>query len=230
MNNPITGLPGIGTARVATPREILAGNAQFSQFVPGLRVIDGSRSRDPLNVPDVDVLRAGLLLGKTTAGKYAPSVIGVLTTAAVAGATSLTVTPAVAIEIVRRLGTSGTHTLTGPPAAAGTVATQVVTFSAVNTSTGAITCTATSAAAIAGAFVQPTDGSETIVTLLGNKWGVKVTDLSGNSTDVMEDQLLLAGHVKTANMINYPGDVSLVAFVKNSLRGLCPAMTFDDAY
>ena len=230
MNNPITGLPGIGTARVATPREILAGNAQFSQFVPGLRVIDGSRSRDPLNVPDVDVLRAGLLLGKTTAGKYAPSVIGVLTTAAVAGATSLTVTPAVAIEIVRRLGTSGIFKLTGPPVAAGTVATQVVTFSAVNTSTGAITCTATSAAAIAGAFVQPTDGSETIVTLLGNKWGVKVTDLSGNSTDVMEDQLLLAGHVKTANMINYPGDVSLVAFVKNSLRGLCPAMTFDDAY
>ncbi len=230
MNNPITGLPGIGTARVATPREILAGNAQFSQFVPGLRVIDGSRSRDPLNVPDVDVLRAGLLLGKTTAGKYAPSVIGVLTTAAVAGATSLTVAPAVAIEIVRRLGTSGTFKLTGPPAAAGTVATQVITYSAVNTSTGAITCTATSAAAIAGAYVQPTDGSETIVTLLGNKWGVKVTDLSGNSTDVMEDQLLLAGHVKTANVVNYPGDVSLVAFVKNSLRGLCPAMTFDDAY
>lgn len=230
MNNPITGLPGIGTARVATPREILAGNAQFSQFVPGLRVIDGSRSRDPLNVPDVDVLRAGLLLGKTTAGKYAPSVIGVLTTAAVAGATSLTVAPAVAIEIVRRLGTSGTFKLTGPPAAAGTVATQVITYSAVNTSTGAITCTATSAAAIAGAYVQPTDGSETIVTLLGNKWGVKVTDLSGNSTDVMEDQLLLAGHVKTANVVNYPGDVSLVAFVKNSLRGLCPAMTFDDAF
>lgn len=230
MNNPITGLPGIGTARVATPREILAGNAQFSQFVPGLRVIDGSRSRDPLNVPDVDVLRAGLLLGKTTAGKYAPSVIGVLTTAAVAGATSLTVAPAVAIEIVRRLGTSGTFKLTGPPAAAGTVATQVIPYSAVNTSTGAITCTATSAAAIAGAYVQPTDGSETIVTLLGNKWGVKVTDLSGNSTDVMEDQLLLAGHVKTANVVNYPGDVSLVAFVKNSLRGLCPAMTFDDAF
>ena len=230
MNNPITGLPGIGTARVATPREILAGNAQFSQFVPGLRVIDGSRSRDPLNVPDVDVLRAGLLLGKTTANKYAPSVIGMLTTAAVAGATSLAVAPAVATEIVRRLGTSGTFKLTGPPAAAGTVATQVVTYSAVNTSTGAVTCTATSAAAIAGSFVQPTDGSETIVTLLGNKWGVKVTDLSGNSTDVMEDQLLLAGHVKTANMINYPGDVSLVAFVKNSLRGLCPAMTFDDAY
>ena len=230
MNNPITGLPGVGTARVATPREITAGNAQFAQFVPGLRTIDGTRSRDPLNSPDMDVLRAGMLLGKTSTNKYAPSVIGVLTVAAVAAATSLTVSPAVAVEIVRRVGLTGTFKLTGPPAAAGVVATQVVTFSAVNTSTGVITCTATSAAVIAGAFVQPTDGSETILTILGNKWGVKVTDLSGTSTDVLEDQLLLAAHLKTANVVNYPVDSSLIAFVKTALRAVCPAMTFDDAF
>ena len=87
-----------------------------------------------------------------------------------------------------------------------------------------------SAAAVVGSFVQPTDGSETIVTLLGNKWGVKVTDLSGTSTDVLEDQLLLAGHVKTANVINYPGDASLVMFVKTAIRAGCPAMTFDDTF
>jgi hypothetical protein len=230
MNNPITGLPGVGTSRVASPREVLAGNAQFGQFVPGLRTIDGSRSRDPLNSPDVDVLRAGLLLGKATGGKYAVSILGVLTAAAAGGATTLSVTPAVATEIVRRLGGSGSLKLTGPPAAAGTVATQVVTYSAVNTTTGAITCTATSSAAIAGSFVQAIDGSETILTLLGNKWGVKVTDLSGASTDVLEDQLLLAGHVKTANIINYPTDTSLVAYVKAALRTNCPALTFDDAF
>ena len=145
MNNPITGLPGVGTARVSTPREITAGNAQFAQFVPGLRTIDGSRSRDPLNSPDVDVLRAGMLLGKTSTNKYAPSLIGVLTVAAAAAATSLTVTLATATEIVRRIGTTGTFKLTAPPAAAGTVATQVVTFSAVNISTGVITCTAIAA-------------------------------------------------------------------------------------
>ena len=230
MNNPITGLPGVGTARVSTPREITAGNAQFAQFVPGLRTIDGSRSRDPLNSPDVDVLRAGMLLGKTSTNKYAPSLIGVLTVAAAAAATSLTVSAATSTEIVRRIGTTGTFKLTAPPAAAGTVATQGVTFSAVNTSTGVITCTATSAAAIAGAFVQPTDGSETILTVLGNKWGVKVTDLSGASTDVLEDQLLLAAHLKTANILNYPTDTSLVAYVKAALRVVCAAMTFDDAF
>ena len=160
MNIPITGLPGVGTARTATPREILAGNAQLAQYVPGLKLIDGSKSRDPLNGTDVDVLRAGLLLGKiTSSGKYAPSILGTLSNAASSSATSLTVSAATATEIVRRIGTSGTFKLSGPPTAAGTMATQTVTFSAVNTTTGVITCSATSAAAIAGSFVQPTDGS-----------------------------------------------------------------------
>ena len=231
MNIPITGLPGIGTARTASPREILAGNAQLAQYVPGLRLIDGSKSRDPLNGSDVDVLRAGMLLGKiTSSGKYAPSVLGTLSNAASSSATSLTVSAATATEIVRRIGTSGTFKLSGPPTAAGTVATQTVTFSAVNTSSGVITCSAISAASVAGSFVQPKDGSETIVTALANRWGVKVTDQSGASTDVLEDQLLLAGHVKTANVLNYPSDTSLIAWVKAALRVNCPAMTFDDSF
>ena len=83
---------------------------------------------------------------------------------------------------------------------------------------------------MAGSFVQPTDGSETIVTLLANQWGVKVTDSSGNSTDVLEDQLLLDGYVKTANVVNYPSDTSLVAWVKAAIRVNCPGVTFDDAF
>src|SRR5258706_15550996 len=79
MNIPITGLPGIGTARTATPREIISGNVHFAQFLPGLRTIDGSRSRDPLNGTDVDALRAGIVFGKVTSGgKYAPRILGVL--------------------------------------------------------------------------------------------------------------------------------------------------------
>jgi hypothetical protein len=231
MNTPITGLPGVGTARTATPREILAGNAQFAQYLPGLRIIDGSKSREPLNGTDVDVLRAGLLIGKiTSSGKYAPSVLGVLANAAAGSATSLTVSAATATEIVRRIGTTGTFKLSGPPAAAGTVATQTVTYSAVNTSSGVITCTAIGAAVIAGSFVQPTDGSETILTLLANRWGLKVTDIGGTSTDVLEDQLLLAGHIKTANILNYPTDTSLIAWVKAALRTNCPAITFDDSF
>ena len=231
MNTPITGLPGVGTIKSATPREILSANLQFSQFVPGLRTIDGSKSRDPLNTNDVDVLRAGVALGKITASaKYAPSILGVLTVAAAGAATSLTVAPAVATEIVRRIGAAGTFKLTGPPAAAGTVATQTVTFSAVNTSTGVITCTAIAAAAIIGSFVQPTDGSETIIALVANRWGIKVTDQNAANTDVFEDQLLLAGHVKTANIVNYPTDTSLITYVKAALRANCPAITFDDSF
>lgn len=227
---PITGLPGVGNITTAVPREILAGNIALAQFIPGLHVLDGNLSRDPLNAPDIDVLRAGMMVGRVTAtGNYASSVLGVLTSAAGSGATTLNVAPAVAAELVRRIGASGTFALTGPPTSGGTVATQSVTYSAVNLSTGAITCSAISAA-IAGSFVQPTDGSSDVVTLLANRWGVKVTDQLGNSVDVLEEQLLLEGYVKTANIINYPTDTSLAAFVKLMLRTNCPAMTFDDAF
>jgi hypothetical protein len=230
MNIPITGLPGVGTAVTAIPREILAGNAQLAQYIPGLHVIDGTHSRDALNSTNPDVLRAGLLLGKTSGGKYAPSILGVTTAAAAASATGLTVSTATAVELVRRIGATGSFKLVGPPNTGGTVATQTVTYSGVNTSSGIITVSALGAAAIAGSLVQPADGSQTILTLLGNRWGVKVSDINGNSTDVLEDQLLLAGHVKTANVINYPTDTSLIAFVKAALRANCPAMTFDDAF
>jgi hypothetical protein len=36
--------------------------------------------------------------------------------------------------------------------------------------------------------------------------------------------------VKTANVVNYPTDTSLIAYVKAALRANCPAMTFDDAF
>ena len=230
MNNPVTGLPGVGSTRVSMPREILAGNAAFAQFVPGLRTIDGSKCRDALNSPDVDVIRAGTLMGKTTSGKYAVSVIGALTVAVAAGATSLIVAPSVATEIVRRLGASGNLKVTGPATAGGSVQTQSIAFSAVNVAVGIITVNATAAAIVAGSFIQATDGSEAPICILGNRWGVKCTDMSGVSVDVLEDQLLIAGHIKTANIINYPSDVSLIAWLKMTLRASCPALTFDDSF
>jgi hypothetical protein len=134
------------------------------------------------------------------------------------------------VEIVRRIGSSGTFKLTGPATAGGTAATQTVTYSAVNQTTGVITCSALGAAAIAGSFVQPTDGSETIVSLLAARWGQKVTDVSGASTDTLCDALLLAGHVKTANVINYPTDSGLIAWLKAAIHVNCPAVTFDDSF
>jgi hypothetical protein len=154
----------------------------------------------------------------------------VTTAAAAAAATSLSVAPAVAAELLRRVGVTGTFKLVGPPTAGGTVATQTVTYTVVNTVSGAITVNALGAAAIAGSFVQPTDGSEAPITLMASRWGQKVTDVSGASTDTLCDALLLAGHVKTANLVNYPTDTSLVAWLKAALRTNCPALTFDDAF
>jgi hypothetical protein len=113
-------------------------------LLPGGVLVDGAKSRDPSNADGVDVLQFGLLMGMITeSGKYAPSIIGLLTVAYDDDtSTTLTVPTAVAAEIVRRIGPTGTFKLTGPATAAGTVRTITVTYSAVNLTTGVITVTA----------------------------------------------------------------------------------------
>lgn len=156
MNSPITGLPGIGNSRTSTPREMIAGNAQFIQYIPGLKAIDGTKAADPGNTDDLGnslptVLRGGLLMGKTSGNKYANAVLGLTTAALGGGQTTLTTSAAVATELARRIGASGTLNLTGPPTPGGVVRTLPIAFSAVNTTTGAITITADSAGAVSGA-------------------------------------------------------------------------------
>lgn len=140
MLNNAPGIPGISSLVTAGSREVWAGDDR--QYKPGVHTIDGALSRDTGNTGNLDFLRAGLLMGKVTSGgKYAPSILG-LTGTAYASGTTLNVAAATAVEIARRIGTSGTFKVTGPPSAAGTVRTATVTFSAVNTSTGDVTITA----------------------------------------------------------------------------------------
>src|ERR1700733_1944835 len=202
------GKPGVLPTYSAIPREVFLANRQFAQFVASPVTIDGTLSSNPLNAPYTWLLFAGTAMGRVTAtGKYANSIIGA-TTAAYAhsggGNTTITTDVNTAAEIVRRIGSSGTFKLTGPPTSGGAVATQSVTFSAVNTTTGAITITATSADAISGSFIQPTDGSESIVSLLCDAWGKKVSDqLNSTRVDVFEAQLLAAGGtINTAMIVN----------------------------
>jgi len=158
-NDFVTGTPRVGTVRTATQRRITFGGQQ--PLLAGGKIIDGSESRDPLNTGNLDILRAGLLMGKRTANDlYAPSVIGVLAAAydATADTTEMTVSAATAVEMVRRIGTSGTFNLTGPPAAAGTVQTVTVTYSAIDTTTGVITITALSADVDEVQTITPTVG------------------------------------------------------------------------
>ena len=215
-------LPGMGTERTATPRRVLLSAPQESLFMPRGRVIDGSQSRDPLHTGDLDVLRAGMLMGKRTANSlYAPSILGVTTAAYDASAsvnTQLTVGAATAVELNRRIGASGTCKLTGPPTAAGVVATQTVTYSAVNVTTGVITITALSADAISGSFLQPNDGSETPVCLIPDTAGVKVTDEDSTDVDVPFPTPLVGGVVDASQILNWPSNAVLREWIKDTLR------------
>jgi len=230
------GKPGVLPSFLAEPRELFLANRQFAQFVASPATIDGTLSSNPQNAPYTWLLFAGTAMGRVTAtGKYANSIIG-STTAAYShsggGNTTITTDVNTAAEIIRRFGTSGAFKLTGPSAAGGAVATQIVTYSAVNTNTGAITITALSADSISGSFIQPTDGSELIVTLLCDAWGQKVVDqLNATRVDVFESQLLAAGGtINVASIVNYPTDTSMKAWMKAAVRAACPGVNFSDDF
>lgn len=233
MMNNITGLPGVLDSYEATPREIFVSGRDKARMLVGPSIIDGTKSGNALN-DNTWLLWAGTLMGRITAsGKWAPSVIGVTTQAYATGSgdTSLFVSAATAIEIARRIGTSGTFKVTGPPTAAGTVAVTTATFSAVNTSTGEITVSSIGAAKVVGSLIQPTDGSETVRSILCKAHGVKVADsLNTTRIDVLEDQLLDDGPsmIDSALIVNYPADSSLKTYVKTALKTYCPSLTFKD--
>ena len=140
INPYIIGLPGQRAPQTASPR-IVFFSADRS-WLPGGRFIDGTKSRDTNNTPEIDRLQAGLLMGKVTAsGYYANWSIDQLTVNYTSG-TSMTISAAGATELVRRVGSTGTFVVTGPPVTGYTTRQTTVTYSAVNTSTGVITMTA----------------------------------------------------------------------------------------
>jgi hypothetical protein len=225
------GKPGSVGFFVSQPREVFFSGREFAQFWAPPVTVDGTNSGNPSNAPYTWLLWAGQLMGRITAtGKYANSVIGLTGAAMASAATSISTDVNTAAEIVRRIGASGTFKLTGPPAASGTVATQVVTYSAVNLTTGVITVTATSAAAVTASLIQPTDGSEAIITLLCETDGLQVIDQTHtNRVDVFCGRLLAGGGtINTGMIVNYPADPSLKTFVKSALRTYCPGVTFLD--
>jgi hypothetical protein len=139
--SPFFGRPGVGAARTASYRNVFRSGTNI-RFLSGGALIDGT-SRDYGNSDNLFLLRPGLLMGRVTATKkWKPSVFGVTTGALAGGGTSITLSAAQAVELVRRVGATGSITLTGPPAANGTARSSVVPYSAVNTTTGVVTITA----------------------------------------------------------------------------------------
>jgi hypothetical protein len=212
--NPQFNRPGIGAANQAQYRNVFK-EADRLRFFPGGGVIDGA-SRDYGNAANLFLLRPGLLMGRVTSSKkWKPSIIGVNQNAYTSGGTTVTVTAAQAAEIVRRVGASGSLYYVGPPSAAGTVATLgPIAFSAVNTSTGAITTSSLGANLIAGGFVVAGDGSEVPRSLIGDGYGVEVPS---DSSDVDWPQVPDNGVIESAKIIDWPTDTSLQAYIMDSL-------------
>jgi len=226
-------LPGYKAGKSSSYRALVKGGS--IKLLPVGIVVDGALSRDPLHTGYLDVLRPGMMVGRVTASKkYAPAVIGVTTVAYDASATvntQLTVSPATAVEIVRRIGASGTCHITGPPTSGGDVAVNTdVTYSAVDVTTGVITITALGANFIAGSFIQPDDGSEVAVGLLNKEDGLKVTDDLDADMDTAA-QLLISGTLDSSQILNWPSNAKLQQHVKDLLNATSAGQyVFDDAY
>lgn len=226
------GLPGPQTAHAQVYNTVRLNN-QGVKYLPGGRVINATKSRDPLNTGYVTTLRPGMVMGMITAtGLYAPSIIGLNTvlhdTSVVT--TTMTLPAAVVTEITRRIGASGTFKITGPPTAAGTVATETVTYSAIASAT-TITITATTADFAAGSVIRPTDGSEVPLCLIDDGDGIKVTDADGTNIDQPFPFALIGGTLNTDNIINYSSDSSVVAWLKGQLNNASNyGFVFNDAF
>ncbi len=91
---------------------------------------------------------------------------------------------------------------------------------------------AAGADAIAGILLQPTDGSEAIVTVLCDAWGVRVADPFGAArVDVLGRPA--AGrrrHDQRRRHRQLPRRPGLRAWVKAAIRAACPGVNFSDDF
>lgn len=225
------GPPGMATPITAFHRALFLQRSET--FLAQGRIIDGTLSRDPGNSPNVGSLRAGLLMGRVTATfKWAPAVIGPLTAPALAGAVSLTVDATTVTELVRRLGSSGTLTLTGPPIANHTAISETVTYSAASGTT--ITTTATVNAFVSGAFIGPVDGSQVPLSFIDDwDYPLLVVDQTGVSiSNVDYPRVPVSGIINSLQILPvWPTDTGLQNWIKANLNGLDGGQyVFSDRY
>jgi hypothetical protein len=199
-------------------------------YLPVGGVIDGVKTRDVANSDNQRYLRAGLLMGKVTSGgKWANSFIGATQAAYTSGGTSLTLTAAAAVELVRRIGSSGTFVLIGPATAGGANNSTTVTYSAVNTSTGVVTITNIGANRIAGCLVGQGDGSEIPRSFIPDGLGELIPDASPFDTNF--PRIPIGGIIQSDRLIDWPTDTTLRTYIRESLSTLSGGkFTFSDQY
>ncbi len=223
-------VPAVYTARSVTPRNIFKSGTP--EYLPSLATIDGTKSRDITN-DDITVLRAGTLMGKvTTGGKFRPAIIGILGTATTAATvTSVTVTAAQATEVARLIALAGGNValkLVGPPTAGGTVASTSITVTAASGTTLTVS-SVTTPVIVVGSLIMPADGSQTIVQILPDQYGVSVTDQAGTSQDATL-RLVRSGDIDVTQIVGYSSmDTSVQTYVKAALNAVGFFTFSDDA-
>lgn len=100
--------------------------------------------------------------------------------------------------------------------------------------TGATTSTVTGTTAgvlgtfIAGSFIQPTDGSETPITFLPDGYPLQV-NYDNTDYDVDFPSLPISGTVDSSQLVNWPSDTSLRAWLIAALKTNC-TYVFDSAF
>jgi hypothetical protein len=239
----INGPPGIGNTYTAQPFLPFLDNDRGAEYLDGGRFISAfSRDWNNPNLPTL--LTPGLIMGKISAavgnipatdvGNYAPMILGVTTANTTNGGTTVTVSAAQAAALVARVGGSGTNTISivGPPTAGGTVAQQTLTYSAVNTTTGVITVSATSAAYVTGSIIVGTDGTQLPKGLLGGvEYGLPVVDPAGNAVTAQMPRLHVAGQIVGARVPGLlSGDASTITYVKGLLNASGRHFIFTEEY
>lgn len=213
-------MPGVSSERVVTPIKLGLKDPRFFGIV-----LDGSKSRDPGNSP-VTEIRPGILLGKLASnGKYAPFQAGVSQGAVTNPFTSITVTLAQAVEIVRRWGgTSGTLYVNGPATAGGSMQNIAITVSNVNIGTGVITCSSCAAAFIAGSMLSfnkadfASDYHQCLGFLRGfdGCYPIKAVDEDATSRDVSTELVIATDWLMGSELPEWPSN----AVIQNWLRGV----------
>lgn len=215
---PIFGPPGPQTVTRFTHKYVFRNGA--CGFFPRGGYIDTAKTRDITNTLAPLLLSPGLLMGKITAtGYWANSILGVSQSSYTSGGTSLTVTAAQAVEIARRVGTSGSLIFVGPPTANGTAAVVTQNFSAINTGTGVITITSLGVNMVAGSFVLPTDGSGVPLSIIEDGYGHTMGTSTDNLPTLSEwPRIPVEGMIEVGQVVNYPTDTGLMAWIRESMN------------
>lgn len=217
MSHTFHGLPGVRDEAAAAHRRILIGHGQM--LPGGLAILSGEDSRDVGNTAAPWLLRPGLLIGRITAsGLYAASIVGTLAAAYPGSGTEMSVSPAVAEEVMRRVGPTGTLRLVGPAEAGGEVDEQQLTLDGVDPVAGTLTLDeALDEAAIAGSLLTATDGSGDPRSFIPDGSGVRVVDRELADIEAPLPGLPVGGVVDSQKLIPWPADVSLRAWIVSKL-------------